>query len=185
MATDDTESNYREWIHGPSHKFEPHAVYFLTAGTYRKVRLFDTAGKRDFLLDSLFHEAQHWDWDLQAWAVMSNHYHFVATAPANPKTLRRMITALHSKTAIWINQVDDMPSRHVWFQYRDTCLTYQRSYLARLNYVHNNPVKHGLVRNAEDYTWCSMAWFQRNAEEGFRRTVLSMKHDKVNVEDDF
>ena len=35
-----------------------------------------------------------------------------------------------------------------------------KSYLARLNYVHQNPVKHGLVRVANQYRWCSAAWLE-------------------------
>ena len=163
----------------------PNGNYFVTAGTYQKAMLFDTPEKRDFLLQTLFDEATAWNWDLEAWAVMANHYHIIARAPKDAKTLKRFMQALHSKTAIWLNKHDGTPGRKVWFQYRDTCLTYQKSYLARLNYVHHNPVKHGLVKNAEDYPWCSMAWFLSGAEPGFRKTVLSFKHDKVNVEDDY
>ena len=179
------DEEYTEWAHGPSHLFVPGSAYFVTAGTLGKALLFDTAEKRDFLLRSLFAEAECWKWRLEAWAVMGNHYHFVAAAPEDAQTLKRMITSLHSKTAIWLNKKDATPGRKVWFQYRDTCLTYQRSYLARLNYVHHNPAKHGLVKNAEDYAWCSMAWFTKNAEASFRKTVLSFKHDRVNVDDDY
>ena len=98
---------------------------------------------------------------------------------------RRFITSLHSKTAIWVNKNDGTPGRKVWFQYWDTCLTYQHSYLARLNYVHNNPVKHGLAANAALYPWCSMTWFMQGAGSAFRKTVLSFKHDAVQVVDDF
>ena len=176
---------YREWAHAPSHLFSPGAVYMVTAGTYQKTLLFDTHEKRHLLVQSLFAEAEYWGWGLQAWAIMSNHYHFVALAPEESETLKRMITSLHSKTAIWLNKLDDSPGRKVWFQYWDTCLTYQHAYLARLNYVHNNPVKHGLVENADKYRWCSMDWFKRNAENGFRRTVFSFKHDRITVKDDF
>jgi len=185
MVTDQGNPSYREWAHAPAHLFVPNSAYIVTAGTYHKAMLFDTAEKRDFLLQSLFKEAERWEWGLQAWAVMANHYHFVAHAPEAAETLKRLITSLHSKTAIWLNKKDGAPGRKVWFQYWDTCLTYQRSYLARLNYVHHNPVKHGLVTDAAEYPWCSMAWFEEKARAGFRKTVLSFKYDRVNVRDDF
>jgi putative transposase len=185
MTEETGDGIYAEWAHSPSHLFSPNTAYMVTAGTYGKAPLFDTPEKRDFLLQSLFDEAKRWEWRLQAWAVFANHYHFVAYAPDNAETLKRMITSLHSRTAVWLNRKDGTPGRRVWFQYRDTCLTYERSYLARLNYVHNNRVKHGVVGNAEDYRWCSMGWLLQNAPDGFRRTVLSFKYDKVKVEDDF
>ena len=179
------ETLYREWAHAPSHLFVPGGSYIITAGTYQRALLFDSHEKRDFLMRSLFDEAERWGWSLQAWAVMENHYHFVALAPEDAATLKRLITSLHSKTAIWLNKTDGAPGRKVWFQYWDTSLTYHHSYLARLNYVHNNPVKHGLVGNAENYRWCSLGWFTRNAEAGFRKTVLSFKYDKITIEDNF
>lgn len=116
---------------------------------------------------------------------MANHYHLVARAPDDAKTLKRMVGAVHSRSAIWLNKADAAPGRKVWYQYRDTCLTFQASYFARLNYVHNNPVKHQLCRCAQDYPWCSMGWFMREAQAPFRDTVLSFKTDTINVDDDF
>jgi putative transposase len=185
MQTDRHETVYRQWAHAPSHLFLPNASYMVTAGTYQKAPLFNTPEKRDFLLQSLFDEAERCKWQFQAWAVFPNHYHFVAQAPDNAESLRRMISSLHSKTAIWLNRTEGTPGRKVWFQYWDICLTHERSYLVRLNYVHNNPVKHGLIDNAENYPWCSMSWFVTNATTGFRKTVLSLKYDSVNVKDDF
>src|SRR5947208_1093555 len=54
-------------------------------------------------------------------------------------------------------------NQQVWHNYRETRLTYQRCYLARLNYVHQNPVKHGFVPVATKYQCCSAAWFERTA----------------------
>ncbi|MFP4381978.1 MAG: REP-associated tyrosine transposase [Candidatus Sumerlaeia bacterium] len=185
MSQEKSDIKYREWHHAPSHLFVPEAAYIVTAGTHDKALFFNTNSKLDFLLRSLFDEAEHFRWQLQAWAVMANHYHFIAQASTNAETLSGFIGSLHSKTARWLNQQDKTPGRKVWFQYWDTCLTYEKSYLARLNYVHNNPAKHGLVENAENYPWCSMAWFSREAENGFRRKVSSFKIDRLNVKDDF
>jgi len=62
---------------------------------------------------------------------------------------------LHSKLALWVNRLDDAKGRRVWYNFRETQLTYEKSYLARLNYVHQNAVKHGLVAVANQYDWFS------------------------------
>ena len=59
-----------------------------------------------------------------------------------------MLGVLHTRTASWVNRLDKTSSRKVWHNFWETKLTYQKSYLARLNYVHQNPVKHGLAAMA-------------------------------------
>jgi putative transposase len=80
---------------------------------------------------------------------------------------------------------DDAPGRKVWFQCRETQLTYERSWLARLRYTHQNAVHHGLVSDATKYRWCSASWFETNARSSFVKVVNSFKIDRVNVSDDF
>jgi len=105
--------------------------------------------------------------------------------PANPATLRRLIQHLHSETAREVNAADKTPARKVWYEYWDTRLTFQRSYLARLSYVHQNPVHHGLVPVAPAYPWCSASWFERTANRAFFRTVLSFTGKGIQVRDEF
>jgi putative transposase len=73
----------------------------------------------------------------------------------------------------------------VWHNFRETLLTYQKSYLARLNYVHHNAVKHGLVRVANQYPCCSAAWFERTATPAQVRTIYRFKTDRLQVFDDY
>ena len=40
--------------------------------------------------------------------------------------------------------------REVWANYRETHLSFPTSYLARLNYTHQNPVHHGLDMTLAD-----------------------------------
>ena len=99
--------------------------------------------------------------------------------------MREFLRELHSRSAIDLNRLDGMERRTVWHNFRDARLTYQYSYLARLNYVHQNAVKHGLVRVANQYPWCSAAWFERVASAAQVETIYSFKTNQVNVEDDF
>ena len=127
-------------------------------------------------------------WQLEAWAVFSNHYHWIAhSPPAEPDatSLPQMLGILHTKTARWINRLDATPNRPVWHNYWETRLTYQRSYLARLNYVHQNPVKHGLVAVAREYRWCSASWFERTASSAQVKSIYRFKIDQLQVRDDF
>ncbi len=95
------------------------------------------------------------------------------------------IRRFHGISAHELNQQDGVRARPVWFDFRDTKLTHQHSYLARLNYVHQNAVKHGLVPVANQYPWCSAAWFERVASPAQVQTIYRFKIDRLSVEDDY
>jgi REP-associated tyrosine transposase len=156
----------------------------VTAGTYQKLPHLNSPLRLDFFLSSLFDSASEFDWDLRAWAVFPNHYHFLA-ASLTPPNLRKFLGKLHMKTAKQLNIWDNTPRRKVWFQFGDSHITFERSYLARLNYVNHNPVRHGVVQLAENYRWCSAAWSIQNASPAFVKTVMGLKIDQLKVPDNF
>jgi putative transposase len=133
----------------------------------------------------LLSKATQYGWHVEAWAIFSNHYHFVGHALEDAKSLKPFLTHLHAETARKFNQLDHVTDRQVWFNFWETELTYEKSYLARLNYVHQNAVKHGLVPVANQYRWCSAAWFERTATPAQVKTIYSFKTDKVKILDDF
>jgi putative transposase len=176
------------WPHAPTHQLSETGTYFLTAATYLKAHYFRTRDRLDVLRRGLLKVARDFSWQLEAWAVFSNHYHFVGRSPEDADestSLSKMLTVLHHHTAIWVNGLDKTAGRKIWHNFWDTKLTYQKSYLARLNYVHQNPVKHGLVPVANQYPWCSARWFEGVASPAMVRSIYRFKIDAVRVKDDF
>jgi len=107
----------------------------VTAGTYLKLPLFQTRETLTYLTNLLLELAESYNWRLQAWAVFPNHYHFMGESEKDG-TLKGFIREFHSKSAMEINQMDGTRGRKVWFQYWESQITFHRSFLARLNYVH-------------------------------------------------
>ncbi len=175
----------KPWHHAPLHLLMERGIFMITAGTYQKDLFFNSADRLQFLHDRLHACVHEFGWQLHAWAVLANHYHFIAESPGDPGTLRRMLNKLHMNTAKEVNRLDATPGRKVWFDYWDTRLTYQRSYLARLRYVNHNPVHHRIVTDASTYPWCSARHFVAHAELSFQRTVGGIPIDKLELPDDF
>ena len=178
------------WPHAPEHRLGAQGAYMVTSGTYGKAMLFAGEERLAALCGGLLKYAAQHGWDLQAWAVFPNHYHFIASSPVTgAETLPAFLRELHSRSARWLNTKDGTPGRKVWHNYChnywDSYLTFEASYFARLNYVHQNAVKHGLADVAEHYPWCSAGWFRKTATPAFRKTVESFQTDTVNVEDNF
>jgi putative transposase len=157
----------------------------VTTGTLHKAHVFHDAERLALLEDRLLSCAHAYGWQLEAWAVFSNHYHFVGYTLSSPSRLKEFLTELHADTARAVNQLDGMAGRQVWHNFWDKRLTFEKSYLARLNYVHQNAVKHRLVLVANQYRWCSAAWFERTARPAQVKTIYSFKTDTLKVSDDF
>src|SRR5262249_9081052 len=153
--------------------------YMVTSATLHKQHLFNTPEKLTLLENKLLKLAKDYHWHLEAWAVFVNHYHFIARSEVGSEAdgLKKMTTHLHNQTSNELNRLDKVEGRTVWYNFWDTKLTFEKSYLARLNYVHQNPVKHGLVAKANQYQWCSAAWFERTAPTAIVKTIYSFKTD--------
>jgi putative transposase len=157
----------------------------VTAATYHKTPLFQGEERLSMLEELLLEQLESFGWQVQAWAVFPNHYHFVGLSPESGSNLKRLTQRVHGISATQLNRLDGSSGRQVWYRYWDTRITFERSYLARLAYVHNNAVRHGVVQRPEEWKWCSAEWFRLRAHRSFFETVQSFRTDTVNVIDDF
>lgn len=176
------------WPHAPKHQLSNNGTFFVTASTYNKMHHFRGANRLGVLCRGLLKVAEEYGWQLEAWAVFSNHYHFIGHSPQedeSAESLSPMIKRLHATTASWIQKIESVPDLKVWHNYRETRLTFQKSYFARLNYVHQNAVKHGLVPVANQYPWCSAGWFERIASESMVKSIYRFNTDQMKMMDDF
>jgi putative transposase len=176
------------WPHAPNHRLAESGTYFVTAATHQKQNYFRGSSRLAVLQRGLLRVAKDFGWHVEAWAIFSNHYHFIAHSPedgAHANSLSQMLAVLHTKTSGWVNRLDNAAGRKTWFNFWETKLTYPKSYLARLNYVHQNAVKHGLVLVANQYPWCSAGWFERTASVAMVKSIYGFNVERVQVQDGF
>jgi putative transposase len=176
------------WPHAPVHRLASAGTYFVTVSTYQKHQIFRGRNRLAVLHRGLLKVAQTHGWQLEAWAVFSNHYHWVGHSPDgedSAESMRAMLSLLHEKTAKWVNELDDKEGRKVWHNFRETKLTFEKSYHARLAYTHRNAVHHGLVQVPNQYPWCSAAWFERTATDAQVKTLYRFGQARIRVPDDF
>jgi len=110
----------KDWPHAPVHRLSENAVYIVTAGTLNKNHLFTTDAKRDLLERMLLSLSKQHGWQLEAWAVMANHYHFVARGNQHSTNLREFLQKFHCDSACGVNEADGQPGRKVWYNFYDT-----------------------------------------------------------------
>ena len=135
------ESLYKTYLHAPPHYFVPNAKYMVTGSIVHKQSILRNDKYKYFFLQTLFEKANLFSWELEAWAVLDNHYHIIAQAPDNSTTLRKILQQTHSITAIQFNRWDNASGRQVWQNYWDTCITYEKSYLGKIEICSREPYK--------------------------------------------
>ena len=96
---------------------------------------------------------------LIAWAVMPNHVHVLIEQQAG-WSLGRVLNSWKSFTAHEIVRLLARPAetaKQVWQrEYWDRFIRDEIHLLKAIEYIHNNPVKAGLVRAANEWPWSSM-----------------------------
>ena len=92
------------------------------------------------------------DWTLLGYAIMSNHVHLVCRSGRDPA--ERLIRPVHSGFGRWLNRAQGRYGPV--FAERFRCVLVGDDTVGRvLAYVHNNPVRAGLVRDAALSGWTS------------------------------
>jgi REP element-mobilizing transposase RayT len=133
------------------HYFEKGHFYHITSRTEGGVHAFSSDETKRVIVDAFSFYRRRGDFRLNAFVVMANHVHFVAqeTGLGLSKVL------CNFKKWIWTQLQDDFPAGLWERRFDDNAIRHVVEYRSVIQYVHENPVRIGLVRRAEDYFWSS------------------------------
>jgi REP element-mobilizing transposase RayT len=93
---------------------------------------------------------------LNAFVVMPNHVHLLAS-PAIP--LPNLTKSLKGITAKRANQMLSLTGTSFWQEESyDHLVRHEREFEKVRNYIEENPVRAGLVKEASEYRWSSAGW---------------------------
>lgn len=156
---------------------DQHAPYFITCTVVRWIDLFTRKDYKDIIVDSLNHCVREKSLTVYGWVIMSNHIHLVGRCdpPGEMSGFLRDFKKFTSKKFTTTMQFIS-ESRREWlldkfsFEARRT----RRSevykiwkddnhaidlssidVMEKIDYVHNNPVRAGLVEYPEHYVYSS------------------------------
>ena len=144
---------YKNRPHTPAHLLIDHTTYFITGATKFKRHLLKQKDIKYALIEDFHTYFRQYHWELHHWVILDNHYHLLGKS-SQGKDLPQMIRSIHSRNAKIIIQATGC-EKPVWWNYWDYCPRKEVEYYVRLNYLLNNPVKHGYVTNLKDYPFSS------------------------------
>ena len=82
---------------------------------------------------------------LRAWVILPNHYH-ILFGVSEGRDVSNYIGKIHRGFSFEINEFEGEKGRHLWENYWVWCIRDENDYWRHFNYVHNNPIKHGIVK---------------------------------------
>ena len=151
------------------------ASYFFTVVTFRRQKFLTDDDCRAWLRKAIIKTRVRYPFTIDAWVLLPDHLHCIWTLPQDDADfsvrwngIKRRFT-IQAKQRLhkpeWMNaskqkhRESTIWQRRFWeHQIRD-----DRDYQQHMDYIHYNPVKHGLVERVQDWPYSS---FHRFVEQG-------------------
>ncbi len=147
-------------------------AHFVTSTVVGWLPIFTTIARCDLLVESLEFCRAEKELKIYAWVILDNHFHAILSAPDLPRvmadlkrhTARRLVELLHEEKAEWLlHQLRYQRAAHktesahqVWQEgFHPQSIPTDAIMLQKLEYLHNNPVKRGLVASPEHWRYSS------------------------------
>jgi putative transposase len=131
-------------------------TFLITGVTHDRRRIFKVDATAKLCLEIFQRYRIQGLYNLHAFVVMPDHIHLLLTTEDLPNAMKHIRGGfshdLASKREVWQPRYDD---REIFDE---------KGYLDARDYIHQNPVRAGLVANAEDYPYSSA--FRVKTSEG-------------------
>lgn len=151
----------------------------LTFSCFRGLPLLSRDRSREWLVEAITRARVRHSFDVWAYVIMPEHVHLIICPRLADYDVSRMLLGIKwpvSRWALeylrihapsWIEKLTDrQPSGRtsVRFWQRgggyDRNIRTERALYDMVHYIHDNPVRRGLVERAENWRWSSAAWFE-------------------------
>ena len=125
-------------------------LHYITFNCFRHLPYLGSPAARDGFENPLERVRRWYGWYVNAYVVMPEHVHLLVSEPERKslsiaiQMLKQIVSrAAKTKTPFWERRYYDF---NVWSE---------EKFWEKLHYIHQNPVRRGLVACAEDWRWSS------------------------------
>jgi len=148
------------------------AAYFVTSTIVEWLPVLSTTACCEIIVRALLHAREHNSLRIYAWVILDNHFHAILSAPDLSGTLRslkgftaqELLKQLKAERREWLLQLlahhradHKRASEHqVWQEgVHPQVIDSDKMLHQKLDYLHDNPVKRGLVAAPEHWRYSS------------------------------
>jgi len=142
-------------------------LHFITCSCYRKLPLLRSGDSRDVFVKILGEVRDRVGFALVGYVVMPEHVHLLISEPPErtPSTVLQLLKEDVSRSLDRGTSHDGRPLPKFWEpRFYDFNVWSLRKKIEKLNYMHMNPVKRGLVAHPRDWAWSSFSYYLNRGE---------------------
>jgi putative transposase len=140
---------------------QPGGTFFFTVVTHRRKRLFSEIKNRLTLKEVIMEVKSTHPFTVDAWVLLPEHLHCIWTLPQGDMDFSKRWGLIKAKFS---KELKGQQMGPVWQnRFWEHLIRDERDLQKHLDYIHYNPVKHGLVENPKD--WPSST-FHRYVKDG-------------------
>lgn len=154
---------------------------YLTFSCFHRLALFSNDAIKDAFVDHLTEVKQQLGFELYAWAVMPEHVHLLLRTASYGLTVETILAELKSPFAKrvigrWrkleapiLSKLSAESGRKRFWQPGggyDRNIHSDGEVFEKIEYIHDNPVRRGLVLRQTDYRWSSARWYNGDTTWG-------------------
>ena len=151
-------ANRKPW-HSPPHIQGEKTYFHITAACYEHKSVIGYNLNRMSTFESLLYEnIKICVKEINAWVVLPNHYHILVKTDDVFATLKQL-ARLHEKTSYLWNGEENKRGRRVWCNAAEHGIKSERHFWATINYIYNNPIKHGYVKQWSKWPFSSFSLY--------------------------
>jgi putative transposase len=147
--------------HSPPHVGQFEAWRLITAACFEHRHILNGPDRIGWFEKQLLGHLKSFEVPCAAWVVLPNHYHVLVKVSDIDEFVKNL-GQLHGRTSFEMNLADGARNRKVWLRCADRIMRSKEHYLTTVNYIHNNPVKHGYVEDWNEWPWSSFHWYLEN-----------------------
>jgi len=131
------------------------STYFITAGTYLKKHLLQSDRMADLFCTTLLRYRDAQKFRLHAFVVMPNHFHLLLTIPEG-LTLERAVQFIKGGFSFQAGKLLGVRGEIWQKSFADRRVRDRVEFEKYQEYIHQNPVRAGLVNTANEYCYSSL-----------------------------
>ncbi|PXF55842.1 MAG: transposase [Deltaproteobacteria bacterium] len=152
-------SNYRR-------AYIPGAAYFFTVVTRHRKPWFDREERVEILREAFQKTMSKRPFRIDAIVVLPNHIHCIWKLPEDDKDFSGRWREIKKMVSRRLDaRTNERNERSVWQRrFWEHLIRDESDWRNHMDYIHYNPVRHGLVRRVSDWPWSS---FARAVERGW------------------
>ena len=153
--------------------------YFLLTVRLFKGKTEMVEGDFQLLAEALREAHQRQGFRLTAWVFLPDHWHAIIYPP-HPLTVSQAMKAVKLSSMILINRRRGETAELWQGRFFDRALRTVKEYNKRVEYIHLNPVRRGLVSNPQDWRWSSVLEYS-GGDAGEQERCCGLAIDRVRL----